>query len=88
MDEYDTRPYSRIATALAMHEALHRKVAAKYSEPRIQTTCSYCPKDNVFSLAICPVSDGPTFTFDMLTRADLDEIESVVSCLKDSHDYP
>lgn len=58
------------------------------NKPRIQTTGSYCPNDNVFSIAICPVADGPTFTFDMLTRADLDEIESLVSCLKDSHDYP
>lgn len=84
IDEHDTRPYSRIAAAIAMHEALHRKVAAKYSKPRIQTTGSYCPKDKVFSIAICPVVDGPTFSLDNLSRADLDQIDSLVRILIDS----
>jgi hypothetical protein len=77
-------PCCRNAAAVVLHEYLHQKAEESIGQPRIQTTGSYCPKDKVFSIAICPVVDGPTFSLDNLSRADLDQIDSLIRILIDS----
>jgi hypothetical protein len=81
-------PCCRNAAAIVLNEYLHQKAEESMGKARIQTTGSYCSKDKVFSIAICPVVDGPTTSLDNLTRADLDEIDSLIRALIDATETP
>lgn len=52
--------------------------------PTIQTTGTYDPIDNYFSISICP-SNNHLFSIDGLTLKDMKELKSLVDILLDDY---